>query len=324
MNHHIGFRVEWSNKIGYGHIFRCSALANVLEKKGYEPVFFTSSKENIISNLKIVDIKNANSSIAQAMKDRRIDLVINDILDTDFHYMKQLAENAIKSVNLDDTGEAASLASINIMALRNPKMYGSNTITGPQFLILREQFAQLRSGGFRRSLSRDIHNVLILASGSEPPHTIQKCVRSISAYDDSITTTIVCNDASRLGISTLTRGNLKVIENADANTIINIMLQADVGITGCGIGAYEMACTGLPVITICKSRFESSENQIGKYGFAIQAGQADSVRSEDIHRALTFLYSSDNRKVLSEKGYNTVDGVGLNRVVQIIEGLLHG
>lgn len=318
----VGLRAEWDDKIGYGHLYRCLGLAEALREKGYSVIFFTKSKpEPYLDKWQAVPLKNGDpSSEADALAEHHVSLVVNDILDADAGYMGRIRENGIRSVNLDDTGAGASLASANIMSLRVSRKSEKNMITGLQYLILRKPFSDFRARHVKRAISDTIRNVLIVASGSEPPEIIENCILWIKSYDPTVKVTLVSRSSNNIKGS---HDNLTAIENAQASKLIDLMASADIGVGGCGVSAYEMACTGLPVITICKSGFETSENQIGKYGFAIQIGQADSVKSTDMHSALTMLSDPEKRRIMSEKGYNAVDGSGLSRVAAIIEDMVN-
>jgi spore coat polysaccharide biosynthesis predicted glycosyltransferase SpsG len=318
----VGLRAEWGDKIGYGHLYRCLGLAEALREKGYNVVFFTKSKtESYLGRWQAVQLKSDGpSGEADALAEHRAMLVINDILDSDARYMRRLRERGIRSINLDDTGAGASFASANILSLRMSKKSEGNMITGLQYLILRKPFSDFRARHAKRAISDAICSVLIVASGSEPPEIIENCILWIKSYDPKVKVTLVSRSANDIkGL----HDNLTAIKNAEASKLIDLMAGADIGVTGCGVSAYEMACTGLPVITICKSGFETSENQIGKYGFAIQIGQADSVKSKDMHAALELLADPEKRRIMSEKGYNAVDGSGLSRVVAIIEDMVN-
>jgi len=318
----IGFRVEWDNKIGYGHLYRCLELADGLREKGQNAVFFTRSKyESYLDSSSVVELHGSSLlHDVDVLADKKVAIVVNDILDTDVGYMKKLHEKKIKSVNLDDTGEGASLASVNILSLRRPKKNDRNVISGSQYLVLRKSFSEFRAKSVKKDINNIVCNVLIVASGSEPPNMVENCILWIKSYDPTLKITLVSRNADKA--SRILHNDVTAVENVDASKLIDLMTKTDIGVTGCGVSAYEMACTGLPTITICKSSFETKENQIGRYGFAIQIGQAGSVQSEDMHKALVALSDPKQRKIMSDKGYNAVDGSGLSRVIAIIEELI--
>jgi len=114
-----------------------------------------------------------------------------------------------------------------------------------------------------------------------------------------------------------------IYTNVIADELLNLMMQADIGIAHYGITAYEMACVGLPFVAIAHNSEEFNENRLVEYGFCIDAGLCDTLKPGDISSYLNELLNSESvREQLSKKGMDSVDAKGLTRTADLIVHIL--
>ena len=72
--------------------------------------------------------------------DKRKNIIINDILDTDEVEIKFLKSLGFKVVNIEDKGTGANFADGVINALYDKSTKNLNELNGPKYTVLREDF----------------------------------------------------------------------------------------------------------------------------------------------------------------------------------------
>src|SRR5947208_7628693 len=144
--------------MGYGHLYRCAALAEVLRTREHEIILFTSSDDaNFSKHYRVIRLPtNDKRAINNKILKMGVDVIINDILDTSTSYMRYLNSLMIKSINFDDLGNGSKYATANIIALRKahfirPKKHLN--FHGPKYLVIRNPFSNNRSGKTNRNIT---------------------------------------------------------------------------------------------------------------------------------------------------------------------------
>ena len=101
------------------------------------------------------------------------------------------------------------------------------------------------------------------------------------------------------------------------------MHNADLLITSAGRTVYEAAAVGVPTIVLAQNLRETTHQHLGMEHGNIYLGLGSLVTDETIIDTVRLV--SDNKGLrleLSERGQP--DGLGLNRIIHAIEGLLGG
>lgn len=338
----ILIRADGSRKIGMGHVVRCLAVAD--ELKGRIPVevrFVTRGHPECVSLIKkagydvatIPPKLSAKGEVDEALSilaDFEPDLVVNDILDTPKGYVKEVSKMA-KVVSFDDTGAGSAYADKVVFTTVRPKsrnLSNSSCIPGPGYVILRRPFMELRQKKFERKISENVRKILVCMGGSDPSNLTVKVLGALNILEGKISVSVVIGPAysavSRIkSAASKSKHDVKMVSNLDGRGMLDLMLGSDVGVASCGISAWEMGATGLPMITLCQSKFELEEVRIGDHNLAIHLGLGRTVSERTIVSSVEqLLREKDLRGKLSREGIRAVNGDGLKRTVDVLVGVL--
>jgi spore coat polysaccharide biosynthesis predicted glycosyltransferase SpsG len=119
-------------------------------------------------------------------------------------------------------------------------------------------------------------------------------------------------------------GDSGVVEhNAD---LAEMMLWADLAITGDGLTKYETAVTGTPSIMVCRPDRRVKLNQdFAGIGSTIYLGYESPLEPVGLSTQIQDLIEDSNkRQDMSNKGKTLVDGKGLDRIISSIPRELLG
>jgi len=108
--------------------------------------------------------------------------------------------------------------------------------------------------------------------------------------------------------------------HVQTDRMAELMAAADLAIGAGGSASWERCCLGLPTLTVAVA-----DNQIDiakgldLFGACILVGTLKTASAPIIRRAIVRLLSTQNRiEVLSEKSYSLTDGLGVDRVCQVM------
>ncbi len=163
---HIVFVVTGYPSIGMGHVYRALTLAHEITD---HRITFLCTKESELAVKQIAERDYEtilqNGQLADEVLLTNPDLVVNDILNTDEHYIKDLKRNGIKVVNFEDIGPGAVCADIVINALYNEDdCLPGHFLCGYKYFCLRDEFLNVQKSHFRKK----VKNLLITFGGTDP------------------------------------------------------------------------------------------------------------------------------------------------------------
>ena len=269
----------------------------------YEPTERTFKTENIID-----DIKALNP-----------DIVINDRLDTDIKYMKELKSLNLKVINFEDLGEGAKKADLVVNAIYPEKQVLPKHFFGHDYFILRDEFIYSQ----QKKIEKEVKNILVTFGGVDPNNYTKKVIETIYQYcqENNIGITVITGFGYEKHDSLHEFPNIKIKEN-----IMNIstyIKNADIVFTSAGRTTYEIASIGTPAIVLAQNErelthfFASSE-----YGF-LNLGLGYKISSKELYKNFVELVESyENRKYMSELMKRVDLKNGRKRVVKLIQNVI--
>lgn len=322
----IAFITNGSIEIGMGHIYRCLNLAN---KFNNDEIFFYCHKNHHLGiekikslNYRLVIYDNETVLINYLIEDK-IDIVINDFLNTDIEYMKKLKENNFFIINFEDTSLATNYANIVINALyewSNTTL--SNSYFGYKYEVLREDIYLY---DIKRTISSDIKNLLIGFGGTDINNATLKVLKSIQELNLQCTITLI------LGIGYQHEKELydyiNEIKNKefiniikDVKFISDYIYKSDLVISGNGRMVYEIVALGIPLIVISQNEREMSHIFPKICKGISYLGYVNNVNENDIKETVALLSQKNIRETMHEdlKNYAKEIRKGANTVVSII------
>lgn len=337
MNNNIIFRADGNNKIGMGHIIRCIALAHEIQLKEAINIHFIIKKDcavaiQLIQNSGfITEPFKSNIEIKNILMRVKPILIINDIVFSSIQYMN-LVKRYAYTINYDDLGSGSKYANILIHATAKRKKGIPKNVKyyfGPKYLLLSQPFVKIRKKRFIKKINDCPNKILILMGGSDPKNITKIVLKSLNKIDKRLIINII------LGPSYLYSTKLEKeihssihqinIKNSISNqAILKLMLYSDIGVVNYGMSLFEMACVGLPAISISSSKLEINQGIVEKLGFSINLGMWNKISIQKLYHDIKNLLSNyAERKELSLKGIKYIDGHGVVRVQSIISNYIH-
>ncbi len=218
------------------------------------------------------------------------DLIINDTLDTTLADMLEMKGWARHVVTLEDRGSGTRHADLTINALY--PQGAVRELAGPKYADLRPEFIGLPDYEIR-----DSKNILVMFGGTDP---------------------------AQLGdrIQSLFPKAELVVTGSDI-PVASAMREADLLITSAGRTVYEAAAVGVPAVVMAQNQRETTHAHLGQGNVYLGLGK---LVDEYVIRSTVNVLLEDPgmRADLSATARATVDGLGVQRIVHRIRGLLAG
>lgn len=324
----ILIRLDGYVTIGMGHIYRGLQLANMLFE---HKIIFVISYKSELAEKKIKDLGytyiviHDNMEILEIIKDTHADIVINDILNTDVAYMKQLSVSHVRVVNLEDLGDGAVYADAVINDLYEPQNELSNFYWGSKFYCLREEYFNAKRNPETNTFIREI---LVSLGGTDPSHLTEKVVEAClglpATASCNITLILGAGNSSYEKIMDLIKSVPKHISFnvlRDVSSLSFFMEKADLAISSQGRTMYELAYMTVPTIIMAQNPRELT-HEFGylSNGF-INLGLGADIDVHTICETILWLMNCPQIRQQMKKRMASMDlEKGIYRVKKIILG----
>ena len=337
----VVFRVDASShQMGVGHLMRCLALADELEKQNHNVTFICRElKGNLIKSIEhrvlILPVdkdfqsddlylswlgatqeQDAKQTI-QVIHDNA-DLLIVDSYALDEVWHKQLKPHIKKIMVIDDLADREFdcdvLLNQNLGSQKEDYqgkvLSDCELLLGCDYALLRPEFSELRKQvKEKRKGTKEIKNILISMGGSDKNNVTYDILQQLN---NDFNVVVVLGGASqhKKMIKEYVKDKsvkVKVIVNAD--NMAELMLKADLAIGAGGTTSLERCCLGLPTLL-----YVLSENQKRIAENLVQLGAVMIVRNlENDFQALVDDFSL--WQFMSSKSQSICDGLGTEKVV---------
>ncbi len=344
-------RTDGSTQIGMGHIMRCLALAQGLEKTSVRPVFIIRDYDQSISELIRrhgfgVEMLPGGCSWTDDLRlvmeyaDRfSARLIITDLghagalvkQEEYYKYLLGLKDAGKFLVTIDDIIKMSFPSHIVINPHYGADKFGYNKsggtryLLGPAYFIFRPEF--IAAAGANREIKKDAKNVLVVMGGSDPLDFTEKVAKALvkSGRTRGLNLRIVTGMDSAvektLKLEAILKdytGTYELIPGSD--NMAELMVWSDITITGAGLTKYEAAVTGTPCIIIPQYDYlVELAKQYEKTGAVLNLGSGDKITEEAIGGAAArLLDDAALRSEMSRKGRELVDGRGIERILSEI------
>lgn len=351
----VVFRVDASSQIGTGHFIRCLTLANALKQRGVQIRFVSrqlpeylrdmlaakghglallnSAKNDAEADelahahwLGVSQAQDAADSI-QALSNVDCDWLIVDHYALNFRWESALRQSAGKILVIDDIADRQHdcdvLLDQNLYADMNSRYSGKvpahcQLLLGPRYALLREEFRQLRD----KIGPRDgpVKRVLVFFGGVDADNYTGRAIEALSEIcitDLHVDVVIGAQHPYReqIEVACIQHG---FICHVQTSRMAELAAAADLAIGAGGSASWERCCLGLPALLVALA-----DNQINIakaldwFGACIYVGTSKTVSAPTMRNAIVSLLSTQNQlRVLSEKSYSLVDGLGVDRICQ--------
>jgi len=314
---------EGGRGAGFGHITRCIALAQAMNRRGVKVKLFINADKSVKAILNKEKIKYVASDW---IKDKnniitstgRTDLIIVDsyLAEADFYnYMYNSKLRPLISV-IDDYNRI----DYNADVLINPSIYGNKIkykkkhnityLTGKEYIILRKEFWSIPV----KHIKRNIGDVLITLGGSKHNELSAQILRHLKMVFPCYRYHLVTSSP----ISFPSDRTVIHYSNISADKMKSLMLKTDIAISGGGQTLYELARLCVPTICVRLSENQTVNTKgLQKEGFLRNTlHYKDKKLLNDIVLEITSLQSKGARRNRARIGRRLVDGRGADRIAR--------
>ena len=318
-----------SREIGLGHVTRCLAIAEELCRQHFDVEFLIIDDPVCVRKVEEKEfgfkILRSNGDLPYAIVEAKADFVLSDSNEASRSDILQMV-NILPVVNIAVQGQSkwyadASFLHTPYMDSEKPEDARGIIWAGPEYVPLREEFARLHK------TERNINSgrkVLIAMGGGDAAGHIILAVQALKQIKKSGLEVIIVLGAAYNDYASL-ENELKLFQHkyiiyCEVENISSLMMDCDLAILSMGTTTYEACCLGLPSINICPSRFH--ENMASIYeekGILTSLGLPKRDTVDDIARNVRILAENkDIRNRLSKRAKESVDGLGIQRIVNHI------
>jgi UDP-2,4-diacetamido-2,4,6-trideoxy-beta-L-altropyranose hydrolase len=252
--------------------------------------------------------------------------VVLDGYHFDFEYQRALRVAGCRLMVIDDV---VRLPHYDADVLLNQNLgatcleYNCNPDTtmllGPEYAMLRREFIAWRSR--LHTVPETARKILVTLGGADPENVTLKVIRALRQLEIArLQIRVVAGhtnphvDELRDAAATFP-GRLELLTSV--SEMAPLMAWADLAITGAGSTCWELACVGLPAVTLVIAENQRSiAEELGAAGVIFNMGWHEGILAERIASTVDgLLYSSFRRLRMSQQGRALVDGKGAERVV---------
>jgi len=342
-NRFLLFRVDANTLIGTGHLMRCLALAQAWQERGGEVIFITACDSPALlhrledEGFQIVELEKAYpdpddwATTSKILDENPDSWVVLDGYHFDSAYQLQIKESGNSLMVIDDT---AHLDHYYADFLLNQNIYASgleyycepytHKLLGTDYVLLRREFWKYRE--WKREIPDVARKVLVTLGGSDPENQTLKVIQAIQEMDIAGLETIVVIGGSNPyweNLITVTKCNPNIRLVRNVSNLSELMVWADIAVTGGGGTCYELASMGLPaIILILADNQKSTVNSMSELQAGINLGLYQDILVSNIKEAIKeVLFDVRLRKQISANACMIVDGKGVQRVIDVMNSI---
>lgn len=324
-----------SPQIGGGHVLRCLALAENLERQGFEPIFAVSrtTVENVAllkkTKFEIVEVAPAEVHLTQAASSAGV--VIFDGYDIDHAIERQWRGRVPMRLVVDDLANRPHDCELLVDHApgRTAADYAPwvpaqcRVLAGPSFALLRPEFLRHRQLALVRRPAAAPRRLLVSMGLTDLDGITRRVVEGALLADVGLEIDVVVGQG---GVSLAwlktkaVSAPLRIHVDIDGTAMAELMTMSDVAIGGGGGSSLERCCMGLPSLTILLAENQRlSVETLQRAGAARLIGDLAAATPERIAVTLkSFVGRAAALEECSKAAVAIVDGGGTDRVCQAI------
>ena len=329
------FRCDASPTIGAGHVTRCLALAEELNKAGWRICFAvgpetTPTLPSLAASGFTVRLLGEADYVPEVLRAEASDHA--NLLVVDHYQCHAAFEQACRSfarkilVFDDATGRDHDCDFLIDAAATGPLVYAGHVptharvLTGPAYALMRRSFVSHRAAALARRDGRPVKEILVSCGATDPMNATSLV---LSALDDIardfVVTVVLSSRALHIdAIREQLRGKARLL--LDAEDMAELMTNADLAIGAPGASAYERAVLGLPSVLVTLAENQRGIAQLmAQAKAAVDGGALDDGFTARLRRVVERLLADGGaRKRLAEAASALVDGRGATMVLKAV------
>ena len=336
----IVFECRFGKKEGWGHLVRCSALAQAAQLRGWRTCLLSGSKLNIapaeVQEAFDICVERDGSSLdvcPEELKDANA-LVIDEMYwsDDDIGRLVNVFKDASKSGNLMSVGmddmQRRSMRAVNIVVNTElglkKAFYDKDCIQllGEKYCMLRKGFANPADIDWRPG--KNIIPILVMLGGTDAFGLSQQVLQELLSIEKIRFAPVLISGNATEPDSDLERllssfSDYKWLCKLDSSQIAGWMKACQCAIIGCGSSTFEMAVSSLPFVglSMVDNQIEMAR-AIEKHWKmpVIHLTNGDTAFSRFRESILDLVTSFED---IRRRSFAELDSRGSNRILDVVE-----
>jgi UDP-2,4-diacetamido-2,4,6-trideoxy-beta-L-altropyranose hydrolase len=334
-------RADADAATGAGHVMRSLALAQAWQTRGGTAVFLSRCeapglRERIqVAGIGLIPLEERHPAASDlettiAMLSRMpTSFVALDGYHFDFEYQRALRKAGNQTLVIDDTAHCARycadiIVNQNLGASQLSYHCDPDTVLllEPRYALLRPEFLVRRE--WQREICKTANKLLVTLGGGDSDNVTLKVIEALRRLDGAGLETRIAAGPANPHLETLREAASALSSRneilASVSDMASLMAWADVAVTAGGSTSWELACMGLPSVTIVLAENQKrSVEELVAAGVTASAGWHEHVSAEHLTDKLgQLLQDPVQRFRMSEHGRALVDGKGVDRVATVL------
>lgn len=315
---------EGGSEIGFGHITRCLSIYQAFEEQGVDPLMIVKGDRSIERLL-----RDFNFLLSDWMEEGTLENLLKntDIVFIDSYLAPYEVYSFVSKrvkicayyddfMRLDYPEGIVVNGNIYATEIDYPRRKHITYLLGTKYLPLRKPFWDVPN----KEIRNKVEEVLITFGGSDMRNITPAVLRAVRDEFPKLRKTVVIGKGFRNvdEIRETMDDRTELVFYPDAEKIKELMLRADIAISGGGQTLYELARVGVPTVAVAVS-----ENQLmniysfHNVGFIEYAGWwEDENLFNNLISCLCYLLDTSKRSEKMSLGRKIVDGLGSLRIVE--------
>lgn len=364
----VAIRADASLRIGTGHVFRCLTLADALRSRGAEVAFVSRAQQGNLHGqieargyplfaLPVADKSEIDEEAAaepehadwleatweddaeqtcRVLGDCRWDWLVLDHYALDHRWERLVRERSRRIMVIDDLADRAHHCDLLLDQNLGREVYDYDGLVpdqcirliGPQYALLRPEFAELRDYSLRRRQQSKLRQVLVTMGGVDQANATGAVLEALKACplpaDCRITVVLGRHAPWREEVERLAVEMPWPTEVAVAvSDMGRRMAESDLVIGAAGGTAWERCALGVPtlLVVLAPNQVQGAQALCKAQAVRLLGSADDFVPS--LEPAITALKQPDALASMAAAAAKVCDGRGVERVLTAMEAV-HG
>jgi UDP-2,4-diacetamido-2,4,6-trideoxy-beta-L-altropyranose hydrolase len=332
-------------EVGGGHVMRCLALAQALTVSGAACAFAASPdvarvleafapREIERCAIGAADLPRTLDAAAAAAEAWRATAVVVDHYRLAFRQEGLLRRAGARIVCIDDLADRRHDCDLLVDPTlgRMEQAYaslvppGCRVLAGPDFALLRPDYAEAREGALARRRPAGPPRRLLVSMGLMDHQGITGRVLNLIRPvlgELEVDIAVGAQATSLTFIEHVARQDPRLHLHVDARDMAGLIAEADIGVGAGGASSWERAALGLPALTVVlAANQQTPARELDRHGATIAVDSRDKSFGEALPAALERLMGDAAlRESLSQSSAALCDGRGAGRVAEAVLAL---